>query len=339
MHPVKPFVIPLAVAAITVTLSAQATKIGLATVAPQSSEWHFALLEWRQKVETSTKRQVTVRIDEGGLRGSENAVIERMRIPKSPVNAALLTAVGLSHIDDAFSVFGLPFFFESDEEMRHVRDQLTPMLADTLEARGFHLLCWGEGGWVQLFSKRPVRSLTDLKRVKLYTSEGNDRMVQWYKANGFTPIAMPETEIVKQLSAINGVEAVPMPPYPAQVQGLYQWTKHMLDIRVAPLLGGIVVTNDVWNSLSETDRRSVSTAAAAFERRIEAAIPALDRGSIEEMQKPGRDLSVTRLDAAAAEAFHAEAEKLLATAGESLVPRTIFQAALRERAAFRAARR
>jgi TRAP-type C4-dicarboxylate transport system substrate-binding protein len=135
------------------------------------------------------------------------------------------------------------------------------------------------------------------------------------------------------------VEAVPMPPYPAQVQGLYQWTKHMLDIRVAPLLGGIVVTNDVWNSLSETDRRSVSTAAAAFERRIEAAIPVLDRGSIEEMQKPGRDLSVTRLDAAATEAFHAEAEKLLATAGESLVPRTVFQAALRERAAFRAARR
>lgn len=339
MHSVKPLVMLLTLLAATVTLSAQATKIRLATVAPRNSEWHGALLQWRQKVETSTGRRVTVQITEGGRMGSENVVIERMRIPNSPVNAALLTAVGLSHIDDAFSVFGLPFFFASDEEMRHVRDRLTPMLSKALEARGFHLLCWGEGGWVQLFSKAPLRTLADVKRVKLYTSEGNDRMVQWYKANGFTPIAMPETEIFKQLEAINGVEAVPMPPYPAQVQSLYRLTTHMLDIRVAPLLGGIVVTNDVWNGLSEADRQSVTAAAAAFEGRIATAIPALDRASIAEMQKPGRDLTVIRLDPAAAEAFHAEAEKLLDTAGGSLVPNPVFEAALRERAAYRAANR
>lgn len=339
MRQLNSLAVLLAVVAGTAAVSAQGQRIRLATIAPTNSEWHNALREWRQSVQTATGNRVAVQLYEGGRMGSENAAIERMRIPGSTVNAALLTAVGLSHIDEAFNVFGLPFFFASDEEMRHVRDRLTPMLGAALEERGFHLLCWGEGGWVQLFSKEPLRTLDDVKDVKLYTSEGNDRMVQWYKSNGFTPIAMPETEIVKQLSSLNGVEAVPIPPYPAEVQGLYKWTKYMLDIRVAPLVGAIVVTRDEWARIDEMDRQAIAAAARAFEKRIGQAMPTLDRNAIGAMQEPGRDLTVIRLDPTAAAAFHAEADKLLATAADALVPEAVFKAAVRERAAYRTTHR
>ena len=59
-----------------------------------------------------------------------------------------------------------------------------------LDAKGFHLLCWGSGGWVQIFSKKPIKTLDELKQAKLYTSEGDDKMVQWYKTNGFHPVAL-----------------------------------------------------------------------------------------------------------------------------------------------------
>jgi len=328
----------LAAAATVSTAARQTVQIGLATPAPDNSEWHNGLREWRETVQLTTGNRVTIRLYAGGSLGSEKATIDRMMMPGGAVNAALLTAVGLSNIDDAFNVFGLPFFFESDEEMRHVREALTPMLARKLEARGFHLLGWGEGGWVQLFSKKAIRTLADLKRVKLYTSEGNDKMVQWYKSNGFTPIAMPETQIIPQLSSINGIEAVPMPPYPASVLGLTRWTPYMLEIRVAPLIGAAIVTTDVWSGLSPHDREALSTAAAAFEARISKAVPALDSGSIAEMQKEGRDLTVIRLDTEAAAEFRREAEKLTATVRGTIVPADVFDAARSARDAFRAAR-
>src|SRR6185436_7232977 len=197
-------------------LSQATLTIRVATAAPDKSEWHDALIELNDIVRRGTSSRVALRINAGGTQGSEKAVIDRM-MTGGPVDASLLTANGLAMIDDAFNIFGIPCFFENEAELRHVQQRLKPMLAARLEAKRFRLLGWGEGGWVQLFSKQPLRTLADVKRVKLFSSEGNDRMIQWYKANGFNAIAMPESEIVKQLNTLNGVESVPIPPYPAQL--------------------------------------------------------------------------------------------------------------------------
>ena len=50
----------------------------------------------------------------------------------------------------------MPFFFESDEEEIAVEKKLTPIFEQRLQAKGFHLLSFGTGGWVQVFSKKPL---------------------------------------------------------------------------------------------------------------------------------------------------------------------------------------
>ena len=52
------------------------------------------------------------------------------------MQSSLLTLPGLAEIDDAFNVFGLPFFFQTDEEAMHVRDKMTPLFEKRLEAKG-----------------------------------------------------------------------------------------------------------------------------------------------------------------------------------------------------------
>jgi TRAP-type C4-dicarboxylate transport system substrate-binding protein len=316
----------------------QATfTIRVATAAPDKSEWHDALLQVRDSLNRGTANRVALRINAGGTQGSEKAVIDRMMI-SGPVDAALLTANGLAMIDDAFNVFGIPFFFESEAELRHVQERLTPMLAARLESKRFRLLAWAEGGWVQLFSKRPLRTLADVKRVKLFSSEGNDRMIQWYKANGFNAVAMPESEIMKQLKTLNGVEVVPIPPYPAQLLGLYRDAPYMLQVQVAQLVGGVIITTNAWNRIAESDRAVLTDAAKAMQSRLEREVPKKDEASIAEMRKEGRDLKVTMLDAKAAAEFRAEAEKMTAAMSGNIVPTNVFEAALRERNAYRASR-
>jgi TRAP-type transport system periplasmic protein len=311
--------------------------IRMATAAPQNSEWHDALLQLRDTVTRGTSNRVYLGINAGGTMGSEKAVIDRM-LTGGPVDASLMTANGLAMIDDAFNVFGIPFFFESEAEMRHVQESLTPMLTARLAAKKFHLLAWAEGGWVQLFSKKELRTLADLKKVKLFSSEGFDRMIQWYKANGFNAIAMPESEIMKQLKTLNGVEAVPIPPYPAQLLGLYRDAPHMLQLKVAQLVGAVIITTDDWNKISEADRKVLTDAAKAMQTRLEREVPKKDDASVVEMQKEGRDLKVTILDAKAAAEFRAEAEKMTAAMSGTIVPKDVFDFALRERTAYRASR-
>src|SRR5262245_50322033 len=204
----------LAVVAIAVSaVSAQTTTIRLATQAPVVSPYTKTLAEMGVEWETKTSGRVKLTVYAGGTQGSEEATLRMMRPGVEQLQANLLTQSGLSSIDDAFNVFGIPFFFASDAEGRHVLEQMAPMLEKRLEAKGFKVLAWGSAGWVQLFSKNPINTLADVKGAKLFTGQGDDRMVQWYKQNGFRPVPLDSKDIPAQLKLSTGmIDAVPMPP-------------------------------------------------------------------------------------------------------------------------------
>ena len=319
---------------VTTALHAQTFTIRMATVVPANSSWHKALLEMGSAWSASTGNRVALRVYEGGTQGDERTVIRMMRPGVEQLQGSLLTVTGLAEIDDAFNVFGLPFFFQTDEEATHVRTKLTPVFEKRLEAKGFKLVAWGSGGWVQLFSKMPIRTLDEVKKAKIYTSQGDDKMVNWYKNNGFNPVALSSNDIPAQLKLGTGmINATPMPPYPALVLQIFNDAKYMLDVRLAPLLGGIVVTNTAWNRVSAEDKTKLLDAAKAFEKRMNTEAPAQDASSVKAMVSRG--LTVTPLDAKARAEFQAAAEKLVASARGTMVPEDVFNMAVQERDAFR----
>ena len=147
-------------------------------------------------------------------------------------------SVGPGSIDWSFNVFDIPFFFDSYDELNYVTDKLTPVLRKRVEPKGFMLLNWGHGGWTQLFTKKPVLSLDDLKHTKLWTSAGNDRMVQWYKANGFEPRAMAMTDILTGLTT-NMIDVIPTC---AGGEPGGTGRRHTLELGPAPVVGAGVMT-------------------------------------------------------------------------------------------------
>jgi TRAP-type C4-dicarboxylate transport system substrate-binding protein len=208
------------------------------------------------------------------------------------------------------------------------------MLEKRLDARGFKLLSWGSGGWIQLFSKKPILSLADVKAAKLFTTQGDDRAVQWYKANGFNPVALNAGDIPAQLKLTTGmIDAAPMPPYPALLLQVFRDAKYMLDIHVAPLYGGLVMTNEAWNRLSPADKQVVQGAAKTAEKRLLGDAVKLDADSIATMKSRG--LTVNTPDTKTAATFRAEAERLVTTMRDTLVPGDVYDLTRRERDTFR----
>jgi TRAP-type C4-dicarboxylate transport system substrate-binding protein len=333
---VRLFVTGAIAAVLVVTASARAPiTIKLATFAPQNSVWHKALLDMGDAWMKATEGRVKLQVYAGGTLGTEPSTVKMMSPAVNELQAALLLPPGLAKIDDAVDVFGMPFFLSSDEEFLAVFKKLKPVMTQRIEKAGYQVLNWGNAGWVQIFSKKEIKTLADLKATKLYTTEGDDKIVQWYKSNGFSPIPLSFNDMVGGLKR-GMIETAPSPPYGASLLQIFRDAPYMSEVKVAPLLGATVITNAAWNKIDAADRAKMTTAAQTMEQRFLAESAKLDADAIATMA--ARGLKVTKLTPAASAEFRAAAEKLVGTMRGTMVPADIYDMALAERDAFRKAK-
>ena len=181
------------------------TTVKLATLVPERSVWGVLLRDLTEQWKTITDGRVQARIYPGGVAGDDPDIVRKMRIGQ--LQAATITVTGLAEIDEAFNVFSIPLFYESYDEYFYVLDSLEPVLRERLEAKGFILLHWGHGGWVQLFATEPVNTVADLKRLKLFVWAGSDRLVSWWKDNGYRPVPLALTDALPAMQT-GMIEAV-----------------------------------------------------------------------------------------------------------------------------------
>jgi TRAP-type C4-dicarboxylate transport system substrate-binding protein len=330
------------VAALPVFLGAQAgarpaappapsTVINLATQAPTGTMWDLELKNLGAAWTKATAGRVVLKVFGNGSQGEEPSTITKMRIPTgAPLQAALLTAGGLSHLDKAFNVFTIPFFFETDEEEMAVQKKLEPHLEQALQNKGFHLLCWGTGGWIQVFSKKPLKNLDDVKKANLYVSRDDTEMTNWYLKNGFHPKPLTLADLTLQLKLANGaIDTAPNTPYLALMTQIFNTAKYMLDVHIAPLVGATIVSNNTWNQIPAEDRAKLTEAARAMETTIRTKAPGNDDTSITGMKAKG--LQVITPDAKAIAEFRSAATEMGASMKGTLVPEDVYQMAVAAR--------
>lgn len=332
MSSVKRFLILGALVA-SIPLLAAPGEIKLATLVPATSPWHKALLEMGNAWNKDTAGRVTLTVYPGSV-DTEATIITQMRPGFEKYQASYMSNIGLSEVDDAFNVLNMPFFLESDEEARAVQKKLTPMIEQRLQAKGLRLLAWGTGGWVQLFSKRELKTLADVKSAKLFTAKGSVKWVNWYVKNGFHPVELVPASIPEQLKLSTGlIDTALYVPWLASNFQIFRDAKYMLDLHISPLSGALIMSNAAWNKISAEDRPKVMAAAAALEEKVYVDVPKGDADSIKSMQTRG--LTIVKLDPKTLAEFRSQAEKLVATMRGDMVPPDVFDLALQARDAVR----
>jgi TRAP-type C4-dicarboxylate transport system substrate-binding protein len=266
----------------------------MATLAPQGSEWHQALQEMGTAWQKASHGQVVFRLYPGGVAGDDADVVRKMRL--GTLNAGLLSGTGLTDIDRSVLAIQVPMAYTDYGELDCVREQMGPQIEKQLEAKGFMLLGWTDAGWAHFFSKSPVRTPDDMKKLKMFVWAGDDQYVELWKKAGFNPVPLPSTEIstALQTGLVNAVTST--------VQGvvLLQWYKqvnHMSDLKWAVLLGGIVVTKSTWDKIPADVRPALKEAARNACRRLSEFSRQSEAKDIEVLKQHG--LKVVPVESAA----------------------------------------
>ena len=332
MKALRSVVVVCSVLAASVVVSGQsAVRVKLATFVPATSLWGRNLNQMKAEWARDTGGRIVLNIFAGGSQGDDIRVMQKMRL--GALQAAALST-GLSRIDDAFNVFSIPFFFESYDELAHVLRELTPELETRLEAKGYILLNWGYGGWAHVFTRDRVATVADLKRARIFTAMGDDRMAQLYTRNGFEPQALAPTDIPTGLKT-GMIDALPTTPLAALSFQWYSDIPYMLDASLAPVLGATVISQRAWRQISEADRSAMIDSAKQVEQRLLDAVPDQDLSAVEQMQTRG--LTVVEVDVDASE-WRALARTFADSMRGTMVPPDILDAATHARDAFRAGR-
>lgn len=262
--------------------SAQIIKIG--SIAPDRSPWNDALKEIGREWERITNGQVILKIYPGGIAGDEDDMIRKMKF--GTLGGAVLTNIGITDINaDAF-VLNIPFLFNSEKEMDYIMGQLVPIFEKQNREKGYQTIIWTMSGWVNFFSKNPVLYPQDLKKQKLSVSSGEPEMEQAWKKSGYHVVPTELKDLMMSLQS-GMVEAFYLPPLLAGAGQYFPFAPHMNTLKIAPLVGGMVIVNRIWEKIPENYKQPMMAAVQKIRATLKGKTDALETEALASMKKNG----------------------------------------------------
>lgn len=239
-------------------MQVHAITFKFASLLPEGTEWDRALKEMTAEWKEISDGRIRVRTYPGGIAGGEADVVRKMRIGQ--IDMAVLTSVGMTTIYPDTFVLNMPFLYQSDDELDYVLENAAPALEEAIADKGFIVLAWSKSGWVNIFANSKVISPADLRKLKFAGSVTQPELTDAFKEMGFNviPVDTPDMLMGLQSGMVNSMYAAPM------VAASYQWfglAKNMLDFKMSPVIGGIVITERAWKKIPDKYKEDLIASA------------------------------------------------------------------------------
>ncbi len=283
-----------------ISASAPAKDFKVAILAPEGTTWHKTIVAWGDELNKKTSGRIKLKLYAGGVLGDEKDVIRKMRIGQ--VHAAGFTGLGLGLINPNVRVLELPMLVSNYKEADALASALQPKLEKGFGKKGFVLLGWVETGFVNIFStNKPIRSIKDMERLKMWAWEGDQLVEEMYKVFKIVPTPLPLTDVLTSLQT-NLLNAVYAPPLATIALQWFTQTQYISDLKLANATGGILITKRALAGISPGDQAVLREMTRKYARKLvvstrkenEAAYKALARAGVETIHIPEKNVEEIR---------------------------------------------
>jgi len=107
-----------------------------------------------------------------------------------------VTGVGVGDVSTTLRILDAPFLFQNYDEVDYVHKVFAQELDQEFRNNGFVLLGWAEVGFVYVFSKTPVRTVGDMKGVKMWVWESDPIAVAAFREIGVNPVPLSLVDVL-----------------------------------------------------------------------------------------------------------------------------------------------
>jgi TRAP-type C4-dicarboxylate transport system substrate-binding protein len=273
---------------------AAGAELKIATVAPDGSRWMQQMRAGAAEVQTRTSGRVSIKFYPGGIMGSDSQVLRKIRVGQ--LQGGAFTAGGLSERYGALNLYGIPLLFRSLDEIDAVRAALDNELAIGLEQAGFVTFGFIEGGFANLLSNEPIRTVEDMRRKKVWVPEGDPISFMAMEALGLSPAVLPVTDVLTGLQT-GLIDIAFASPVAALVLQWHTKVRYITDLPVSYSMGIFAIDKSSFEELSPADRQVARDVMSGYIEQLDREAREDNRKAAEVLAKSGlQNVTVNEAD-------------------------------------------
>jgi TRAP-type C4-dicarboxylate transport system substrate-binding protein len=251
---------------LSVSARAEPVRIRMAALAPEGTPWAREFHNIDRDIQDATGGEVSMKWYLGGIAGDELEALERVRRGQLDGVAGALFCDRLAPSIRVGHIVGL---FQSRAEWRYVMSRLLKTLDGEFAKSGFVNLGIGTFGNVLLFSRRPIASMSDLRRDPIWSYDLDEITSSMLHTMGIKIVPAPVDRALKAWddNRVDGFVSVPAAAL------AFQWSsraRYFSDLPIGELPGCFVIATRAFDALPLAAREKLQEAVAKFTYRFDA---------------------------------------------------------------------
>jgi len=251
-----------AVAAAAPAAAAEPIVMRIASVAPDGSAWANLLRDWGRELEATTHGAIRVKWYFSGVTGDELATFDG--IQKGFLDGMASGGMVCERLAPSLSIQGLAGVFQSREEAGYVVDRLRPTLEEETRRAGFELLITSGLGPEVLFTRTPVRTMAELRKLRMWRWSADAPGIAMSHEMGLDIVPADLDAAGKAFDdhRVDGFIAIPTAAL------AFQWSaraRYITDLRAGYLTGCVVVAERALDRLTADEQKQFRLLFAKYD--------------------------------------------------------------------------
>lgn len=243
---------------------AYAITFKIATVSPDGTFWMQEMRAGAKQIEKETQGRVKFKFYPGGVMGSDESVLRKIRIGQ--LQGGAVTAGSMTEIAPDIAIYELPYLFESLDQVDYVRSKMDAELVDALEQKGFVSFGLAEGGFSYMMSDEPLQSVADVRNKKVWMPSNHPVGEAVFRSADISPVPLPLSDVLTGLQT-GLIDTIITSPIAAIALQWHTKINYVMDEPLTYFSALLVIEKKAFNRLNDEDRKIVrSVMSDAFKR-------------------------------------------------------------------------
>jgi TRAP-type C4-dicarboxylate transport system substrate-binding protein len=248
-----------------VAAPAEPNTLRIATVAPEGTSWAREINAFTRDAEAVTHGLVHIKVYFGGIAGTEEQVLERIR--REQLDGVLGTQV-CSRLSPSLRVGRIVGVFRSRQENAYVLSRLRARVDAEFLRQGFINLGEAGLGPEVLFTRAPLPTLKAMRELRWWVWQSDDELPPQMRALGLNVVLTPLETAGRSFDEgrFDGFIAIPTAAM------AFQWTlqtRYVTALRVTFRSGCLIVATRAFDALPFDAQQGVRAVVGKLDQRIE----------------------------------------------------------------------